>query len=210
MSDESNPSPGETPAPDPNAPWTQEVRHSQVTALVPESVSRGVFSTGAIVIEGAHEFIVDFLLRMASPQQVAARAILPIPVVPQLISALRENLRNYESRFGPPPTIKMPPGSTTQTSIQEVYEQLKLPEDVLSGAYANAVMIGHTPTEFSFDFITTFFPRSAVSCRVFMAAPNVPRFLESLQHAFDKYQQKHPPRRPEGPPETPPESGPSE
>jgi hypothetical protein len=204
MSDESTPPSGEPAEPDPNAPWTQEVRHSQVTAIVPERVARGVFTTGAIVIEGAHEFIIDFLLRMASPQQVAARAILPIAVVPQFITALRENLRNYESRFGPPPTIKLPPGTVTQTPIQEVYEQLKLADDVMSGAYANAVMIGHTPTEFSFDFITTFFPRSAVSCRVFMSAPNVPRFLDSLQHSFDKYQQKHAPRRPDTPPEDSP------
>ena len=92
-------------------------------------------------------------------------------------------------------------------SAQDLYEQLKLQDDVLSGNYANAVMIGHTPCEFCFDFITTFFPRSAVSCRVFMAAPGVPRLLDSLKHSFEKFQQKvaaaassHPPPAP-APPE---------
>ena len=82
--------------------------------------------------------------------------------------------------------------STTlsQNSVQDLYDQLKLADEMLSGAYANAVMIGHTATEFSFDFITTFFPRSAVSSRVYMSAGNVPRFLSSITHAFDQFQRK--------------------
>ena len=67
---------------------------------------------------------------------------------------------------------------------------------MLSGAYANAVMIGHTQWEFWFDFITTFYPRSAVSSRVFMAAPQVPRLLETLASAYQKFERSrghHPP-----------------
>ena len=45
--------------------------------------------------------------------------------------------------------------------------------------YANAVMIGHGPHEFSFDFITNFYPHSAVSARVFLSAGQVPRLYES-------------------------------
>jgi hypothetical protein len=213
-------------------PQTQEIRHSQVSALVPEKVARGVFSTGAVVVQGAHEFILDFLLRMTSPQQLAARVVLPPSVVGRLIAALSENLKNYEKKFGPPQTPPTPQTSTSsdqpaqpedaaqqqavtqqpaqqQASAQELYDQLKLPDDVLSGAYANAVMIGHSGTEFCFDFITTFFPRSAVSCRVYLAAANVPRFLDSLKHSFDQYQRKlaamknpNPPSAPDPPPET--------
>ena len=70
----------------------------------------------------------------------------------------------------------------------------------MSGNYANAVMIGHTATEFSFDFITTFFPRSAVAQRVFLAAPNARRLLESLVHSFQQFQQRlrNPPPSPPG------------
>lgn len=168
----------------------QEVRQSHISALVPEHVARGVFSTGAVVLQGGHEFIIDFLLRMTQPQQVAARVVLPPSVVPRLIAALRENLNNYQKRFGvlPPPPKPVP--GTPQPSAQEVYDQLKLPDDVISGRYANAVMIGHTGHEFSFDFITTFFPRSAVSCRVYMAAPNVPRLLDSLTQSYEQYQRR--------------------
>jgi hypothetical protein len=192
-------------------PYCEEIQHSQPGALVPERVARGIFSTGAVVVQGPHEFIIDFLLRMSQPHQLAARVVLPPGVVAQFIHALADNLRNYESKHGPP-TVPNAPGTGQSApaagvppiSAQELYEQIKLPEDVLSGNYANAVMIGHTPTEFCFDFITTFYPRSAVSCRVFMAAPGVPRLLESLKHSFDKFQQKIAQQRKDMPPPSPP------
>jgi len=80
-----------------------------------------------------------------------------------------------------------------------------LSETVMSGDYANAVMIGHTATEFSFDFITTFFPRSAVAQRVFLAAPNAKRLLDSLLHSFQQFQQRVQQQQ-SGGPETPPPS----
>lgn len=196
MSDEPQQHPDDDPdagQPAPPGPTSQEIRHAHVSALVPEKVGRGVFSTGAVVLQGSHEFVIDFLLRMTSPHQVAARVVLPPDVVGRFIAALRENLGNYRRNFGSlpqGPQMKPPPAAPQQTPVQELYDHLKIPEDVVSGRYANAVMIGHTATEFSFDFITTFFPRSAVSCRVYLSAPNVPRFLDSLTHAFEQYQRR--------------------
>jgi len=215
-------------------PQSQEVRHTHVSALVPEHVAKGAFSTGAVVVQGTHEFIVDFLLRMTNPQQLVARVILPPGVVGQLISALGDNLRNYERKFGPtllnPPTLhekaatsnpesatetqqldttQTPPTpqptatSVSQTSAQDLYDQLKMPDDVLSGNYANAVMIGHTMTEFCFDFITTFYPKSAVAARVYLAAANAKRFLEALTHSFEQYKKKVAERAGNQPPPSP-------
>ncbi len=180
---------------DSSGPQSQQVQHSQVSALVPEKVACGVFSTGAVILNGPHEFVVDFLLRMTKPHQVAARVVLPPAVIPRLIGALRENVENYKKRFGEPviphDLARSPqPSQQVQSSAQELYEQLKFSDENMSGVYANAVMIGHTATEFSFDFITTFFPRSTVSSRVYLSAPNVPRFLDSLVHSFEQYQRK--------------------
>ncbi len=201
MDDESESRPESGPEPeDPpgeTSPQTQEVRHAHVSAIVPEHVARGVFSTGAVVLQGGHEFIIDFLLRMTSPHQVAARVVMPPSVVPRLIAALQENLTNYQNRFGVLPPPPPPKPREQQPSAQEVYDQLKLSDDVVSGQYANAVMIGHTGHEFSFDFITTFFPRSAVSCRVYLSAPNVPRFLDALTHAYDQFQRRIAERNPD-------------
>ena len=207
MSDEYPPV--DDPQPDPERPvsQSQEIQHSQVSAIVPEQVAQGCFSTGAVVLQGAHEFIIDFLLRMGSPHQVAARVVLPPGVLPRLITALRENIKKYESRHGVIPTQSVAQQMKSQPSPQELYEQLKLKDAVVSGSYANAVMIGHTATEFSFDFITTFFPRSAVSQRVFLAAPNVPRLLDSLVQSFDQFRQRAvdaPPDGNSGVPQPPP------
>lgn len=208
------------PAPEDNSsdqPQSQEVRHSHIGALVPAHVARGIFSTGAVVLQGQHEFILDFLLRMQQPQQVAARIVMAPTVVAQFIQALQENLKKHEDRFGPIllPTPPVTPPDAQKQSAQDLYDQLKLPEEDMSGVYANAVMIGHTASEFSLDFITTFFPRSAVSSRVFVAAPNARRLLDSLKHSYQQYQQK-PPGQPPGsppagtmPPEQPPQEPPS-
>src|SRR5437016_1737342 len=95
----------------PNEPgaFTQEVQHNQISARVPEKVSRGVFSTGAMVFQGAHEFVIDFVLRMAQPHQIVARVVLPPSILPSVINALRDNLNNYQSKFGPPPVLPTPP-----------------------------------------------------------------------------------------------------
>src|SRR5581483_11551043 len=86
---------GPPPGGGPPAAYSQESQHANVGARVPERVARGVFSTGALVLQEATEFVLDFLLRMNQPQQVVARVVLPIGLMPRLIEALRENLERY-------------------------------------------------------------------------------------------------------------------
>ena len=196
MTDQSGEPPQEGP---------QQVRSSHIGALVPGHVARGIFSTGVAVLQGNHEFIVDFLLQMQQPQQVAARIILPPTVVGQFLQAIAENMTKYEARFGrivlpqvhtegAPAAFEQP--DTTNASAgprsvaEDLYDQVRLSEDVMSGHYANAVMIGHTASEFSFDFIATFYPRSVVVQRVFLAAPNVPRLRDSLAQSFEQFRRR--------------------
>lgn len=287
-----------------------------VRARVPEHVSRGVFSTGVIVMTAPTEFVIDFIQNLGRPHQVVARIIMPHPVLPQFGDALHKNIELYRGRYGnlpqpnvpgvtltsgkpslphegasdsesflprspssPPspmqpsdsgeaaggspgvgPGIAQPrsadseggqvppqqrgprgaesdfasgsgaagdsgtggpgfgglgsggpvsggpaaggsgaaggghgPGEAQpashqvrRASAQEIYDDLKLRDEILSGSYANAVMIGHGPHEFSFDFITNFYPHSAVSARVFLAAGQVARLAESLRGAWDQ------------------------
>lgn len=97
-------------------------------------------------------------------------------------------------------------GPVRRQNPQEVYDELKLRDEILSGAYANAVMIGHGPYEFSFDFITNFYPQSAVSCRVYLAAGHVWRLLESLKQSWEQLRPRlgNPPPPPQQPPRQPP------
>ena len=92
---------------------------------------------------------------------------------------------------------QQPPGAKTRTaSAQEVYDDLKIRDELLSGSYANAVMIGHGAHEFSFDFITNFYPHSAVSARVFLSAGQVPRLYDSLKGTWEQMQAKRQPPPP--------------
>ncbi len=182
---ESDQKPPDGPPPD-SGLLTGPLHHSQISARVPESVASGVFSTGAIVITGPSEFILDFVLRLSRPHQVIARVVLPQAVVPQVINAMRENIARYIEQFGPMKELPKP-DNNNRVSIQEIYDDLKISDETLSGVYANGVMIGHTPTEFAFDFFTNFFPHSAVSSRVYLSAPQVPRLLEALTHTYQDY-----------------------
>lgn len=228
-------------------------------ARVPDHVAGGTFSTGAIVMTGQSEFIIDFLQTIGRPHRVAKRVIVPHGVMPQFIDALNTNLNLYTSRFGPVPAPASSPQTTDvsgnpspaakdseqalpdegsagsgpgdaagsgapgvtsgsspaeaamssevvtssgnisssppprRPSPQEIYDDLKLPDEELSGVYANGVMIGHGASEFGLDFLTSFFPQSAVSARVFLASGQVPRLLESLRGAMEQFQNR---RRP--------------
>jgi hypothetical protein len=193
----------------PQGPTTEPLQYDPVGARIPEKVAQGVFSTGVIVLDGWDEFIIDFVQGVARPARVAARVVLNPTVMGQFIEALKSNLQKYEQMFGKPPELPRPP-QDRRPSIKEIYDGLRLPEDQLSGSYANTVRIAHSPSEFYFDFITRFFPTAAVSSRVYMAAPQVPRLLESLttshQHFLMKRQQaSHQPPQP--PPPPPPQEG---
>lgn len=180
----------------PQGAINEQIQHAPVSARIPPHVGRGVMSTGAIVFEGPNEFVLDFVLRLGAPHTFVARIVLPHAVFAQFIVALRTNLQAYKDKFGPPPSLPVPPPVENRPTIAELYDQLKLPDELLSGVYANAVMIGHTPAEFWFDFITNFYPRSAVSSRVFLTAQQVPGLLDTLTTAHHTHQRKQSGQRP--------------
>lgn len=180
----------DNPFADADGSYSQDVRVSPTTARVPEKVRAGICATGAVVLNGPHEFMLDFVQRLASPQQLAARVVIAPTLMPSFIKALAENLNNYTARFGPPPALPAPPPGTPMPPISEVYEQMKIPDEVLGGSYCNAVMIAHSPAEFCLDFITSSFPRSVVTTRVMMAAPHAPKLLENLKRSWEQYQRR--------------------
>jgi hypothetical protein len=168
--------------------FSQQFSHSPVAARVPERLARGALGTGVIVLTGPNEFILDFVQVLARPPQVVARVVMPPAVASSFAGALRDNLEKYTQSFGPPPPLPRPP--QRRPTIQEIYENLKIPEELLSGAYANAAIVGHSPAEFFFDFITGFYPTAAVSARVFVAAAQAPRMLEALAGAVKQFEDR--------------------
>jgi len=187
--------------------FSQEFRHQPVSARVPERLAEGILSTGVLVLDGPNEFVLDFMQALTRPFRVATRVVLSPAVMEQFVAAVRDNIARYEQRFGVIPPLPKPPTDRRPT-LQEIYDEFKLPEEQMSGNYANAVMVGHSASEFFFDFITNFYPTSAVSSRVFLSAPQMPRLLDAVQVAFGRFQQRVNQTRQQPPPNNPPQQPP--
>lgn len=183
--------------PPPSEPAPQQVQVPSVTARVPSFIGSGVMSTGAIIMTGPHVFVLDFLQQFGNPPQLVGRVVMPHVVMGQFIRALEHNLAMFEQNFGPPPKLPKP-DPANRPSIQEVYDNLKLPDDELPGRFADGVMIRHSPADFCFDFVTHFFPHAAVSRRVFMSSPHVPQLLDALRVNYRKLMEGQ--QRPPDPP----------
>src|SRR5258705_135868 len=204
------PPPGGPGQPNKEGTFSQEFRHQPVSARVPERLSEGVLSTGVLVLDGPNEFVLDFMQALTRPFRVATRVVLTPAVMEQFVVAVRDNIGRFEQRFGGIPPLPQPPHDRRPT-LQEIYDEFKLPEEQMSGNYANAVMVGHSASEFFFDFITNFYPTSAVSSRVFLSAPQMPRLLDAVTVAFQRFQQRIQQARqgqnPNQPPPQPPPQG---
>jgi hypothetical protein len=171
--------------------FSRDVQISNISARVPEKVARGVFSTGVLILQGGTEFVLDFLLRMNQPHQVVARVYVPFALVPQLIEMLKGNLEKYKATFGTlPPSVPLTPPKTPPPSIEDIYNDLKMSEDVMVGVYANSAMCVHSAMEFDLEFIASSYPKAVVVSRVFLSAPQVPIFLNSLTQSWQKFQGK--------------------
>jgi len=181
--------------PDPEEPantgevHSEKLAHTPVAARVPERVARGVLCSGQVVLDSPKEFVVDFLQGLTKPAQVVARVVLAPSTFNELSAALRQNLDLFARNFGPPAPLPTP-NNARRPTIQEIYENFRLPDDMFSGTYANSVVITHSPTDFAFDFITGFYPTASVSARVFMPAQQVPRFLQTLDSAYKTWQSR--------------------
>lgn len=177
------------PPPAGDQPTSEKFSHQPVGARVPERVAKGTFCTGQVILDGPKELVVDFLQGLTRPFQVVSRVVLTPQTAAEFADALGKNVETYTKQFGPPPAVPGPQPQRRPT-LAEVYENFRIADEMLSGTYANAVLIGHSPTEFFFDFITGFYPTSAVAARIFMPAPQVPRFLTALTGSLEQHRQR--------------------
>lgn len=182
-------SPPPDPADDQGIP-EQPAQPGHVSARVPSSVRAGAFATGVIIMTGPTEFALDFVQGLVQPPALVARVFMPHGVLPQFAAALKDNLGKYEQRFGTVPNVSRPANPKTSTPLQQVYDDLRIDDEVLRGSYANAVMINHGAAEFKLDFLANAAPRSAVTSRVFLTATQVAQLLGSLERTWNQFQER--------------------
>jgi hypothetical protein len=68
--------------------------------------------------------------------------------------------------------------------------QVKIPDDVLKGVYANMVQVGHGPEEFVLDFMNIFPPSGIVSARVILSPGHMKRVVAAMQDNLKKYEEQ--------------------
>ena len=204
-------------------PRSGSVQANSVAARVSERASRGVFSTGVIILTGGNEFIVDFVQNLGSPTTVVSRVVIPHGAMGRIIDAIERNVEGHEDRFGPitdgitgessaeklevseVPREIMPEElsseqlvgigelSATGTAVNnepsasDIYDDIRLESEVESGVYANALMIGHSASEFKLDFIANLYPKSIVTTRVFLSSPQLMRVLHSMKRTYSQF-----------------------
>ena len=215
-----------------------------VSALVPEHVSRGVFSTGVIAITGNTEFVLDFVLTIGTPSTVVSRVVCTHDVLRRIVAAIRRNVESFTGRVGaleseaaqhtPSVATESPAGdghipdsigteqfvgasipvpgdsseglSSSGESPEEsgsdlqsnaikqnpldLYDDIIVPDEVQVGVYANGLIIGHTNSEFKLDFVSNMFPKSVVTSRIFMSAPQLVRLLDTLERTVQQFDEK--------------------
>lgn len=164
----------------------------------PSRVAAGVVLAPAvagqlvIALEQAIEkYTASFGQPPQEPQPVPPRAVqaplaagaAPHPRAGAPAAAARET-GNPASQPAPQPPPAQQPPSAQQPPIAEVYDSLKLPDELLGGAYANMASITHNASEFCFDFIAQFYPRSVVTTRIYIAAPRAADLLGSLKRSM--------------------------
>ena len=69
--------------------------------------------------------------------------------------------------------------------------QVKMPEAVLGGVYANQMLVSHTREEFVMDFVNLFPPEGVVNARVIVSPGHLKRMIRALTDNLSRYETKY-------------------
>lgn len=82
--------------------------------------------------------------------------------------------------------------------------QVKVPEEVARGAYANAMAVFHTREEFVIDFLNVFPPTGVATARIITSPGHVKRIVQALADNLRRYEERFGPVEEAPPPTTGP------
>ena len=153
------------------------------------ATSSGAYATGLVVLHTRDEFMLDFIAGFASPPQVVGRVVATPAHLKRMLKALLDNFGRYEKAFG---AIPVQPENTRAKAGQvgELYAKLQVMDEVLGGAYSNAMSVMHTRDEFIMDFLTNFPPISKVTSRVVVNPTHPRRIISVLGDNLSQYEDR--------------------
>ena len=79
---------------------SEQPAKKEVKIAFPENLRGGVYANNLFVAHTREEFILDFMMVMPPVGSVTARVITSPGHMKRMVSALTENLKKYESKFG--------------------------------------------------------------------------------------------------------------
>ncbi len=77
-------------------------------------------------------------------------------------------------------------GQNNQNQIQ-----VKMPDEVLKGSYANMLQISNSAEEFILDFMNLFPPSGIVTSRVIVSPGHMKRIVGVLQNVMEAYEKQY-------------------
>ena len=84
----------------------------EVKVSFPENLRGGVYSNSMVITHTKEEFILDFMMITPPVGSVTARVVTSPAHMKRMLSALTENLKKYESKFGKLAEAPEPPSPT--------------------------------------------------------------------------------------------------
>jgi|ERR1051326_1326954 hypothetical protein len=66
--------------------------------------------------------------------------------------------------------------------------QVKISDEILKGAYANMMQVGHTPEEFILDFMNITPPAGTVVSRIIVSPSHFKRLMTAMQDNLKRYE----------------------
>lgn len=79
---------------------SEQPAKKEVKVSFPENLRGGVYSNSMVITHTKEEFILDFMMISPPFGSVTARVVTSPGHMKRMLSALTENLKKYESRFG--------------------------------------------------------------------------------------------------------------
>jgi hypothetical protein len=82
----------------------------EIKVVFQDHLKGGVYCNNAIITHTREEFIVDFMVIVPPTGAVTSRVIMSPPHIKRVLSALQENIKKYEDKFGEIKPAEKPKG----------------------------------------------------------------------------------------------------
>lgn len=180
----------------------ERIHHNPPTALIPEKIGMGLFSTEVVVFHSESEVAIDFIQGIAKPYRVVRRVIMANSIAKSFFEILNnelnspkknknsshvENLKNknFEEVQILNKNQQEDEDFEKKEKVDDIYSQLKIENNELNGFYANKILTNYGKDSLCLDFISNIYPKSIVTSRIFVTYSTIFELLKAFSKIFN-------------------------